>query len=540
MKSTTRGAAAALLVAVYALTACTSEAPTPTASGPDVASTERSEASYCKTFYEEGEQFRRTYQNIDPDSDPVAAAIVLLGAPQEAALFFGKLRKVAPDQIEPDVAVMQSTLQRVSDNLGKNATDPIAAMIEAIAVSASTKGSEERINAFTLANCGPPPSPNPQPSVDVSTARAKAPVEPGEALLSIVADGYAALAMDSDVLAMMASIDGALGIRTYDLTGNQLAANSDPSSFEPDCKLAIAKRFTGDDLVFSVKVERMEAQGVEGAHETQTLIASDARTLAPVWTLGLGRDEAVQYCSPGATDGNTLRSNLTFTPDGHWALLTLNSKARVIDLATGKAYDVPGVMRSSEDVSVAGNYILIDNAGDFDDGKLDLLDPVSAKVIGSTSTLSVLRSRYFPVSSSRLLSTLGLNGNEGTGVTQLLSLPSLKPIWAIPTPSVLDEAEVFVDAASGTLVLGGSSIVALSPETGAQVWQLRIEGSSICAVAGGKVMVAVNNQVAYLDARTGKQLAFDSTKNDCPGRPLNDHFVVIEGDGGSWTVTRVL
>jgi hypothetical protein len=110
-------------------------------------------ADYCDTFYSEGLKFRQEYEGLNANRDPFDALVAVLGAPQELALFFAKLQKKSPDDIEPDVEVMKNALQQISDSMGENARDPILGVLNAIAVSAATRQSEKRINEYTEANC---------------------------------------------------------------------------------------------------------------------------------------------------------------------------------------------------------------------------------------------------------------------------------------------------------------------------------------------------------------------------------------------------
>ena len=112
---------------------------------------------YCSTFYLEGESFRARYRDVDARTNPAGAVIALIAAPQEVALFFGKLEKVAPPEIQPDISALQKTMQSTSDNLPNAATDPVGAMLAALITGATTAGSEARVNEYTLKNCGPPP-----------------------------------------------------------------------------------------------------------------------------------------------------------------------------------------------------------------------------------------------------------------------------------------------------------------------------------------------------------------------------------------------
>ena len=323
----------------------------PAAAAGASAGTEQSVQAYCTAFYADGEKFRQRYENVDPANDPTTALITLLGAPQEAATFFAKLATVAPAEIEPDVTVLQNAMQKVNDNMAGDATNPVKAMLDSVVAGASTKGSEDRVNAYTLTNCGPPPKPSTTPapsatSTPTASQATPATPKPGQTVLSVPTDGYSVTAMTGDTIAMMASADHQPGVRTYDLSGTKLAENLDAASFDPDCKLAIVHRQDGVTVVFTIKVTDTPAQGLEPAHTTQTLIASDATTMKQLWTSKLGSDSNISSCTTGAVNGNDLQSNIAFTTDGRWGLVTMflnNVTPRTLNLFTGRLRDVPGI-----------------------------------------------------------------------------------------------------------------------------------------------------------------------------------------------------
>ena len=137
------GLAIAVLT-TFTVTGCTSSGST------------RSLAAYCKEFYSEGTAFRAGYQSAQ-NTDMLTQMAKLISAPQELATFFARLDKVAPDDIEPDIAVLQASFQKQSDNLANHAANPLSGLLSGLVDSLSSTGSWQRVNSWTTQNCGPPP-----------------------------------------------------------------------------------------------------------------------------------------------------------------------------------------------------------------------------------------------------------------------------------------------------------------------------------------------------------------------------------------------
>lgn len=144
----------------------------------------RSVANYCSTFYGEGEKFRQSAYDAQESGDDLAVVSSLLGAPAQLASFFEKLEAVSPDEIQPDVAQMRDVYKKISDQVGEGATTDVYAILGQLAggivLGLSVRAAEQRINEYTLANCGPPPSSASTSSSPASQSSSA--TEPDEAL----------------------------------------------------------------------------------------------------------------------------------------------------------------------------------------------------------------------------------------------------------------------------------------------------------------------------------------------------------------------
>lgn len=122
-------------------------------------SSARSVSAYCKTFYQRGTEFRSQFQGsgANGSQNPLKAIVSLITVPAQLADFFGALDKVAPPDIEPQVAQIQQAFQNEIDNATKDITNPVGGFIEGLASAIETGPAWNAVNNWTDANCGPPP-----------------------------------------------------------------------------------------------------------------------------------------------------------------------------------------------------------------------------------------------------------------------------------------------------------------------------------------------------------------------------------------------
>ncbi|TFV88575.1 hypothetical protein [Blastococcus sp. CT_GayMR16] len=122
----------------------------------------RSVEAYCETFYGEGQELRQQWIDAGNTEDPFAAMGTIFSAPRDLAAFFDRLEKVAPDDIQPDVAQLRDAFQQQADSMGDTAagmfSNPLGTALGSLAAGMSTSGASQRVDAYTLENCGPPPT----------------------------------------------------------------------------------------------------------------------------------------------------------------------------------------------------------------------------------------------------------------------------------------------------------------------------------------------------------------------------------------------
>jgi hypothetical protein len=128
--------------------------------------TTRGVDAYCETFYGEGQTFRQRFidASADVEQDPFGSLGLLLAAPHDLAVFFGKLADVAPDDVRDDVETVRDTFQGQADrqpgNAGDMLGDPLGglgALAGELVAGMAAGPAMQRVDTWTTENCGPPP-----------------------------------------------------------------------------------------------------------------------------------------------------------------------------------------------------------------------------------------------------------------------------------------------------------------------------------------------------------------------------------------------
>jgi len=113
--------------------------------------------AYCRTFYQQGTQFRNQFSSNGSSSGSLDGFISLLTAPSQLATFFGNLAAVAPASIQPQVTQIQQAFQQEVNDVGQDISDPAAGLLSGLASAVETGPAWNAVNNWTEANCGPPP-----------------------------------------------------------------------------------------------------------------------------------------------------------------------------------------------------------------------------------------------------------------------------------------------------------------------------------------------------------------------------------------------
>lgn len=124
----------------------------------------RSAQSFCKVYWQQKHAYLAKYDQRSSSlqklssTDPLAGTFGALGSSLEAVgdvvVIFDKLDKVAPDDIEPDVAAIRDALKKSVDDSGGALSDPLGTIAGNLALGLSTLGSWNRVGDYVVDRCG--------------------------------------------------------------------------------------------------------------------------------------------------------------------------------------------------------------------------------------------------------------------------------------------------------------------------------------------------------------------------------------------------
>jgi hypothetical protein len=128
---------------------------------------ERSAAAFCSTYWEQRQAYIDKYEQAASDmraaGDQDSLGGLFFGVSMMAqsvgdtVVIFDKLDKVAPMEIEPDVAAVRDSLQSQMDMAAEMATNPLGALAQGLFTGLASGGSWQRVSDYTLAHCGDSP-----------------------------------------------------------------------------------------------------------------------------------------------------------------------------------------------------------------------------------------------------------------------------------------------------------------------------------------------------------------------------------------------
>lgn len=124
----------------------------------------RSPEQFCKVYWEEKESYLTKYENANEAIDAAGEKDPLLGglaglatglqAVGDVVIIFEKLDKVAPDDIEPDVAAIRDSLKAQTEAASGAVDNPLGAIAGGLVSSLTTAGSWDRVSKYVVAECG--------------------------------------------------------------------------------------------------------------------------------------------------------------------------------------------------------------------------------------------------------------------------------------------------------------------------------------------------------------------------------------------------
>lgn len=111
----------------------------------------RSAAAFCKTLVQEKKKFLSDFDNSK--QQPLQSFITGLASVGEIPVIFDKLDKVAPADIEPDVAAVRDNFKKQIDSIGGSASNPLNAFAAALVSGLVAAGPFQEVQRYVVANC---------------------------------------------------------------------------------------------------------------------------------------------------------------------------------------------------------------------------------------------------------------------------------------------------------------------------------------------------------------------------------------------------
>jgi hypothetical protein len=122
----------------------------------------RSVAAVCHVWDSQGLALYNKYAQADHGIQNGGTAglfkgiVDLVAAPNDLAVLFDRMAAVAPESTAPDFNALASALHKEVDNIGQDATNPLAGIASGLVSGLAMSGSYDRVNQFLTANCGIP------------------------------------------------------------------------------------------------------------------------------------------------------------------------------------------------------------------------------------------------------------------------------------------------------------------------------------------------------------------------------------------------
>ena len=399
----------------------------------------------------------------------------------------------------------------------------ITAVAGMLALAACSSASMQPASATSASGSAKPMSAASASAAASATAPVTTPPAVGTTLLQTPLQGAVNVISSGVGFTVVQDLQGASGqelggITAYDAAGTAEAkiTGVDTACGAADVVLPSKRRVLLAEVNTSTP-----AQGVNPATSATTLNEYDALTGDKLWSTTLvsgptSDDDQPEGCNSAETEGQL--QGFTATSDGAYAVdqIAPLNKAWIIDLTTGSK-------RASTTAVQALGGVVVDETQNLDsDGNVvstvtSFSDPATGARVGAPPGVDdpkELSNGADYATDSELVYTL----EPGSSVEDMeaLSLPSGTQQWVVKNAPV-DVSDVSV---VGSVVIGwnhfedSTGVAGFSLSSGAHLWTQ--DNAQFCAAADGKVLIAVNGQLAVLSATTGKQLSFDSSTGDCP------------------------
>ena len=121
----------------------------------------RSVEAFCSTLASEtqrlSDKYEARFDAVDAEANPLGSLLVGVGSLAEglgdAVVLYDRLERVAPEDIQPEVAAVRDGLQQQVDALSNSAANPLGALGAGLFGGLAMQGSATRVDAYVAQNC---------------------------------------------------------------------------------------------------------------------------------------------------------------------------------------------------------------------------------------------------------------------------------------------------------------------------------------------------------------------------------------------------
>jgi len=327
-------------------------------------------------------------------------------------------------------------------------------------------------------------------------------------------------------------------LRVYDADGTSLM-ELPAGSFTGECGAADVINSRGR-LLITEQIKTVPAQGINPATHSLVLTAWNATSGDKVWTV-TPISSSTDTMSCGAFDGNL--QDFSATLDGKWGVLQWpQSKSDLedaIDLTSGKLYPRSDLLGTLGNYVVTGTYhtpvggdpniatltlpgswrkLGTFKTGLAEPGDVPLDEPAIFAPTGELANRGYSTPPVMETSpeGTELIGIVGSPSDEIPPTVSAYALPSARLLWSVRTPQYDTDT---MEAVNASVVVigrqtnngdGTTTLIALDVRTGATVWTTNVGDGALCDLTSSQVLVSTNNQLATLNALTGKQLSYEN------------------------------
>lgn len=111
-------------------------------------------AGFCRVYEQQKSQYLAKYGR-PANGSGLAALTQLAGAVSDLVPMFEALDAAAPPGIEPDVHTILDSFKQQQQNMGQDASNPLAGLASGLMSGLKATSSWENLSAYIAKNCGP-------------------------------------------------------------------------------------------------------------------------------------------------------------------------------------------------------------------------------------------------------------------------------------------------------------------------------------------------------------------------------------------------